>query len=166
MSQLLLVVVVGARSPIEWQPVIASPQSSSKDGRATDSCFALIGAHQCGVLMVDVWRNTQWLLFNLLLLQWIIASNCPLASMEWGPSPLLCCYQQYCPPSTVDSPSTVPFRLEPTDFHSIEWKHPDGIMLVSWRSGRLHNCVGCTCPKHQFLFQRELYAAASSWSVA
>ena len=36
------------------QPVIASPQSSSKDGRATDSCFALIGAHQCGVLMADV----------------------------------------------------------------------------------------------------------------
>ena len=28
------------------------PQSSSKDGRATDSCFALIGAHQRGVLMV------------------------------------------------------------------------------------------------------------------
>ena len=25
----------------------------TKDGRATDSCFALIGAHQCGVLMVD-----------------------------------------------------------------------------------------------------------------
>ena len=34
--------------------MIASPQSSSKDGRATDSCFALIGAHQCGVLMLDV----------------------------------------------------------------------------------------------------------------
>ena len=44
----------GTRSPIEWQPVIASPQSSNKDGRATDSCFTLIGAHQCGVLMVDV----------------------------------------------------------------------------------------------------------------
>ena len=36
------------------QPVIASPQSSSKDGRATDSCFALIGAHECDVLMGDV----------------------------------------------------------------------------------------------------------------
>ena len=32
----------------QWSP----PQSSqTKDGRATDSCFALIGAHQCGVLM-------------------------------------------------------------------------------------------------------------------
>ena len=31
-----------------------SPQSSSKDGRATDSCFALTGAHQSGILMVDV----------------------------------------------------------------------------------------------------------------
>ena len=37
--------------------VIASPQSSSKDGRATDSCFALIGAHQHGVLMVDGWMT-------------------------------------------------------------------------------------------------------------
>ena len=26
---------------------------STKDGRATDSSFALIGAHQCGVLMVN-----------------------------------------------------------------------------------------------------------------
>ena len=32
----------------QWSP----PQSSqTKDGRATDSCFALVGAHQCGVLM-------------------------------------------------------------------------------------------------------------------
>ena len=31
-----------------WSP----PQSSqTKDGRATDSCFTLLGAHQCGVLM-------------------------------------------------------------------------------------------------------------------
>ena len=28
----------GARIPIERQQVIASPQSSKKDGRATDSC--------------------------------------------------------------------------------------------------------------------------------
>ena len=35
------------------------PQSSNKDGRATDSCFALIVAHQCGILMVDV---GDWLL--------------------------------------------------------------------------------------------------------
>ena len=28
------------------------PNHPTKDGRATDSCFALIGAHQCGVLMV------------------------------------------------------------------------------------------------------------------
>ena len=26
-----------------------------KDGRATDSCFALIGAHQCGILMDGLW---------------------------------------------------------------------------------------------------------------
>ena len=25
---------------------------TTKDGKATDGCFALIGAHQCGVLMV------------------------------------------------------------------------------------------------------------------
>ena len=34
----------------------------TKDGRATDSCFTLIGAHQCGVLMVNDlvrWRNIQ-----------------------------------------------------------------------------------------------------------
>ena len=47
----------GAQSPIEWQLVITSPQSSNKDGRATDSCFVLIGAHQCGVLMVDGWMT-------------------------------------------------------------------------------------------------------------
>ena len=29
------------------------PSLPTKDGRATDSCFVLIGAHQCGVLMVD-----------------------------------------------------------------------------------------------------------------
>ena len=29
------------------------PSHPTKDGRATDSCFILIGAHQCGVLMVD-----------------------------------------------------------------------------------------------------------------
>ena len=29
------------------------PSHPTKDGRATDSCFALIGAHQCGVLMVN-----------------------------------------------------------------------------------------------------------------
>ena len=34
--------------------MIASHQSSIEDGRATDSCFALIRAHQCGVLMVDI----------------------------------------------------------------------------------------------------------------
>ena len=28
---------------------------TNKDGRATDSCFALIGAHQCGILMVGAW---------------------------------------------------------------------------------------------------------------
>ena len=30
------------------------PSHPTKDGRATDSCFALIGAHQCGILMVSV----------------------------------------------------------------------------------------------------------------
>ena len=29
------------------------PSHPRKDGRATDSCFALIGAHQCGILMVN-----------------------------------------------------------------------------------------------------------------
>ena len=29
------------------------PSHPTKDGRATDSCFVLMGAHQCGVLMVD-----------------------------------------------------------------------------------------------------------------
>ena len=47
----------GVRSRIERQPVITSPQSSKKDGRATDSCFALMGAHQCGILMVDGWMT-------------------------------------------------------------------------------------------------------------
>ena len=41
----------GTRGPI-WDP---------KDGRATDSCFAVIGAHQCGVLMVE---PDDWLLLN------------------------------------------------------------------------------------------------------
>ena len=29
------------------------PSRPTKDGRATDSCFILIGVHRCGVLMVD-----------------------------------------------------------------------------------------------------------------
>ena len=29
------------------------PSHTNKDGRATDICYALIRAHQCGVLMVD-----------------------------------------------------------------------------------------------------------------
>ena len=29
------------------------PSHPTRDGRATDSCFALIGAHQCGILMVN-----------------------------------------------------------------------------------------------------------------
>ena len=29
------------------------PSHPTKDGRATDSCFALIGAHPCGVLMIN-----------------------------------------------------------------------------------------------------------------
>ena len=43
----------GAQSSIcgnQWLP----PSHPTKDGRDTDSCFALIGAHQCGVLMVIV----------------------------------------------------------------------------------------------------------------
>ena len=32
-------------------PVVASPVIPNKDGRATDSCFALVGAHQCCVLL-------------------------------------------------------------------------------------------------------------------
>ena len=32
------------------------PCHPTKDGRATDSCFTLIGAHQCGALMVDAGR--------------------------------------------------------------------------------------------------------------
>ena len=55
-----------------WQPVISKtetmargtevpfaatsdhlPSHPTKDGRATDSCFALIAAHPCGVLMIN-----------------------------------------------------------------------------------------------------------------
>ena len=32
------------------------PSLPTKDERATDSCFTLIGAHQCGIPMVDVGR--------------------------------------------------------------------------------------------------------------
>ena len=32
------------------------PQSFDIDGRSTDSCFTFIGAHQCGILMVDAGR--------------------------------------------------------------------------------------------------------------
>ena len=35
-----------------WQPLIASQVIQQTDGRATDSCFGLIGPRQCGVLMV------------------------------------------------------------------------------------------------------------------
>ena len=36
----------------QWLP-LPPHQSLNKDGRATDSCFALIGVHQCNILMVD-----------------------------------------------------------------------------------------------------------------
>ena len=44
--------VWGTVTPSYWpETVIASPVIPNKDGIATDSCFTLIGAHQCGVLM-------------------------------------------------------------------------------------------------------------------
>ena len=48
--------VGGEQSPIELETSDRHPQlqSSNKDGRATDSCFTLIGAHQCGVLTVAI----------------------------------------------------------------------------------------------------------------
>ena len=36
----------GPKGPIEWLPAIPFPQTSYKDREPTDSCFALIGAHQ------------------------------------------------------------------------------------------------------------------------
>ena len=50
---------VGARSPIEFELATSDhlPQSSNRDERATDKCFALTGAHQCGVLVVDSWMT-------------------------------------------------------------------------------------------------------------
>ena len=39
----------------DYSPVI---QQASNDGRSTDSCFALIGAHQCGVLMSPIKDET------------------------------------------------------------------------------------------------------------
>ena len=37
----------------QWSVMATSDHlSSNKDARATDSCFSLIGPHQCGVLMV------------------------------------------------------------------------------------------------------------------
>ena len=46
----------GTRRSFDFATSDHIPQSSYKDERATDSCFALIGAHQCGILMVDVGR--------------------------------------------------------------------------------------------------------------
>ena len=58
--------VGGAQSPIEWQPVIASRQSSNKDGRATDSCPSLLdysvkvitGCHSIGLCAPYLETNT------------------------------------------------------------------------------------------------------------
>ena len=41
----------GEPHPMDWEPVIASPVISKNGNRDTESCFALIGANQCGVLM-------------------------------------------------------------------------------------------------------------------
>ena len=41
----------GGQRPIDRPPVTASPSHPNKDGRATDSCFTLVGAHQYGILM-------------------------------------------------------------------------------------------------------------------
>ena len=39
---------LGSQRPSDHLP----PHSASKDGRAIDSCFTLVGAHECGVLIV------------------------------------------------------------------------------------------------------------------
>ena len=50
-----------SRSQEGWSPIVATnyhlPGHQTKHGRATDSCFALIVVHQCGILMVD----DEWL---------------------------------------------------------------------------------------------------------
>ena len=47
------------QSPIDGNQWSPPSQSSNKDGRAIDSCFALIGAHQRGGLIVDAaWEGT------------------------------------------------------------------------------------------------------------
>ena len=47
-----------------WQPVISSPVIQQKGWRAKDSCFALIGARQCGVLMDNVETTSVSLVVN------------------------------------------------------------------------------------------------------
>ena len=37
--------------PTDWELVIASLVITTKNGKATDSCFALVGAHHCRTLM-------------------------------------------------------------------------------------------------------------------
>ena len=44
---------VGHSVLLSQEPVIVSQSFQAKNGGATDSCFALDGAHQCGIL-VDV----------------------------------------------------------------------------------------------------------------
>ena len=46
---LVLVQQGWGRKPIE--PATTSPWHPNRDGRATDSCFALVVAHQCGAVM-------------------------------------------------------------------------------------------------------------------
>ena len=64
---------VSVLCPIDQGPVITSPLIPNKDGRATYSCFVLMGAHQCGVLM-DVWRPS-------------LRSNSPSMYIAVGSSP-------------------------------------------------------------------------------
>ena len=42
----------GAKALLSWQPVITYPSHPNKDGRATDSCFSLVGAHQVSSILI------------------------------------------------------------------------------------------------------------------
>ena len=42
---------LGAEALLIWHHAIVSLSHPNKDERATDSCFTLVGAHRCGILM-------------------------------------------------------------------------------------------------------------------
>ena len=96
--------------PIEMATSDRLPHSSSKDGTATDSCFALIDVHQCGVLMVDVgWLAASVSTTSLTLVVSTETYKEGYSRRDWSiiERAIACSYSSHCRGNTLNGNSWV-----------------------------------------------------------